>query len=111
MKEVKIRIHSFIDVITNSSTEIYVRADESTVGAVKELVDVLLAAAGSDKKADDLFDFKLVRDVEDEEADEYDYYDIQLLVTAKDGLHESVRAAQILSNLSGLFSVEAEYNG
>jgi len=55
-----IKIHSFIDVITNSSTEIYVRASQSSIDSVKKLVNSLLAFAGNKQTADDLFEFKLV---------------------------------------------------
>jgi len=56
----KVSIHSFIDVITNSSTEIYVRPQKNAIGAMKDLVDKLLKASGSDKSADELFEFKLI---------------------------------------------------
>lgn len=57
---ITIKIHSFIDVITNSSTEIYVQASESTIKSVKELVNGLLKMGGSTKTADDLFTFELI---------------------------------------------------
>ena len=56
MKSLIIPVHSFVDVITNSSSEIFISADDGTVKAVKELINNLLKGVGSDKTADDLFD-------------------------------------------------------
>lgn len=53
------RIHSVVDVITNSSTVIYTQATESTIKAFKDLTNALLKIAGSDANADDLFEFSL----------------------------------------------------
>ena len=55
-------VHSVVDVITNSSTTIYTMADETSIEAIKTLVNLLLEAADSDWKADDLFEFKLEYD-------------------------------------------------
>jgi len=55
---VKINIHSIIDLITNSSTEIFVHSD-NCVKPVKELLDEFLRLEGSNKKCDDLFDIFL----------------------------------------------------
>lgn len=57
--EIKLRIHSVVDVITNSSTVIYTNCDDSHIGFAKQMVDMILKEAGSDKTADDLFTFKL----------------------------------------------------
>ena len=58
----KLSIHSFSDVITNSSESIYVSATEKSIVMVKELINYFLQKAGSDKKADDLFTFELILD-------------------------------------------------
>lgn len=84
--EVVLRIHSMVDVITNSSSVTYVTAGEGSITKVKELINSLLSFSGSDKKADDLFDFKLSIDEErleelrkdklaDEEALDWDEVD------------------------------------
>ena len=57
---ITIPIHSFVDLITNSSSEIFVSADANTVKAVKKLIDNILKASGSDKTADDLFEISLL---------------------------------------------------
>jgi hypothetical protein len=38
-------VHSFVDVITNSSSEIFVAADKSTITAIKKLVDNIISAS------------------------------------------------------------------
>ena len=64
----RIPIHSFVDLITNSSSEIFVSADANTVKAVKKLIDNILKASGSDKTADDLFEIGLGYEVTDNET-------------------------------------------
>ncbi len=64
MKKLSIPIHSFVDVITNSSTVIYVQVHGKTVELMKDLVNYLLQKGGSEKTADDLFDFKVVNSEE-----------------------------------------------
>jgi hypothetical protein len=86
-------------MITNSSTEVYIHADEGTVSSVKELVDNILDGAGSTYKFDDLFVISLHRN--------------RVVVTPKsDGdvpnLSKIKEAAMTLSNLSGLFDITAE---
>lgn len=55
----KIIIQSLVDVITNSSTTIYQTANEDSIYYMKNIINGILLAAGSDKKADDLFDFSI----------------------------------------------------
>ena len=54
-----VRLQSVIDVITNSSTSIYVAAGDWTLNAIKDIINTSLEIAGSDLKADDLFTFEL----------------------------------------------------
>ena len=140
LPSLSIPVHSFVDLITNSSSEIYVYADEGTVTAVKELINNLLKGVGSDKTSDDLFTVVVGVDVEnptpykdrkpgdswyvrvpaDSEAgkaasvEQGGEYPIQtrVLVTAKEGTPEAITlAAKTLSNLTKLFSMESRYNG
>lgn len=53
-----IPIHSFVDLITNSSTEIYIQSTDKTVDMVKNLVNAILDASGSTYTCDDLFVIK-----------------------------------------------------
>ena len=58
MKQIKIPVHSMIDLITNSSTEIFVDS-ESSLKPAKELLAELLRMDGSDKSVDDVFTLSL----------------------------------------------------
>ena len=60
MKKIRLPIHSFVDVITNSSTVIYVQCHDKTIELAKELINEILEAGDVNKTADDLFEFKLV---------------------------------------------------
>jgi hypothetical protein len=64
MNELRINLHSISDVITNSSEVIYIATSNKGVSYLKELMNKLLKMGGSDKTADDLFEFKI-------EPDEY----------------------------------------
>lgn len=57
MNFLKLKTHSIIDVITNSSTEIFISSNNKTIEVAKEFINSLLKATGSKKEADDLFDF------------------------------------------------------
>lgn len=106
MKILTIPIHSFVDLITNSSTEVYVNADNGTIQAVKELINNILQGSGSTYNCDDLFDITL-----DGNEDDVTH---GIVVTAKSdvpNLSNVTAAAKILSNLTGLFDITAEYNG
>ena len=115
MNAITIRIHSFVDIITNSSSEIFVEANEKTIENVKNLVNSLLALAGSQSTCDDLFEMELVNrnNVEEDDEDyfEPDYPEVDLKVTPKVSDKEAEVAAKILSGLTEIFSIESTYNG
>lgn len=78
MKSIVINIHSFIDVITNSSTEIYCNAKDNALEMIEEVVQKVLTAAGSDKKFSDLFEcwyiaWDAMERQDDEELEEKDF--------------------------------------
>ncbi len=64
MSTLKISFHSFVDVITNSSTVIYVGCGDNTIKLAKELITSLLKVAGLNKTADDFFEFTVVQNQE-----------------------------------------------
>lgn len=66
LPKISINFHSIVDVITNSSTVIYVQCTSNTIKMTKELINSILNIAKSDKMADDLFDFKIVTNEENE---------------------------------------------
>lgn len=60
MKTITFKIHSFVDLITNSSSEVFIAASKSTVDTVKEIVNTLLKQSNSSATCDDLFDIDFV---------------------------------------------------
>lgn len=57
-----IKIHSQVDLITNSSTVIYTSASGDTIDKAKQLINAVLATAGNDLvtvNADSLYNFAL----------------------------------------------------
>lgn len=74
----RIPIHSFVDLITNSSSEVFVSASQKSVDTVKELVGNLLALSGCPVQPEELFSFELVntyraRDYRDVELSKEEY--------------------------------------
>ena len=86
---VKLTIQAFSDVITNSSSEVFIvtKATEGSDEWLREIIDELLRGADSDYMCDDLFDIK------------YDGWD--LTITAKE--QRAVKAANMLNRLKDLF--------
>lgn len=129
-----IPIHSFVDLITNSSSEVFVTATEKTVGTIKSLVDNILAAAGSPLKSDDLFKFQTI--IEETDEDTWDEVELDLAtpegkkywkknknneysprlsirVTVKGEVEDKKSAelaAKTLSALDNLFDISERYN-
>lgn len=64
----EIRIHSFTDLITNSSTTIFTYSDNS-LEACKEMIDEFFQALGVDKTCDDVFNLVVTLDDESSYAD------------------------------------------
>lgn len=75
------KLHSFVDVITNSSTVIYVSINQSekTIEKIKEFINKILIASESNKTFDDLFYIKTtfndIKDIKDRLADYTDIRD------------------------------------
>lgn len=109
MRKLVIKVHSIVDVITNSSTVIYTQADEGTIKSVKELINALLAIGKSELTADDLFEFSL--DDDEESHSDYGYNDVNLIVSCKSDNEHAIAAVKILNRLDSLFNHEAEYDG
>jgi hypothetical protein len=99
MKTFKIKLHSFVDVITNSSTEIFVRS-EKCIQPAKEMFAELLKLIGENKSVDEIFDIKI--DFEDPDDHDYKYDEVNendleetsgdtvLIITVKDKKYENL---------------------
>ena len=68
--EIEIKVHSFIDIITNSSSEIYVQASSRTIDSVHKLVNAILSMGNSQVKSEDLFEMELIDEGKEERYDE-----------------------------------------
>ena len=54
------RVKSKIDVITNSSSEVYTRVDYNTLTRLKDFIDNFLKTLGDSRNFDDLFSYKFI---------------------------------------------------
>lgn len=99
-----IKIQSVSDVITNSSTEIYVEATEYTLNGIRNIVNSILKSVDSEYTADDLFEFSL-----EKVKGDCDYSNISrgYRIIPKKPKYRS--AAFALSHLDQLFNMEAVY--
>ena len=96
--QILIPIHSFIDVITNSSTSVYVGCHDNSIKFAKELINDLLQAAGSEATADGVFTFSIQADFDTERdkiySDLSEYYSEEELegtdYTAKNNLAKAI---------------------
>lgn len=68
-----VKVQSFSDIITNSSTEVFTQADNTS--GVKRIINGVLIAAGSNYTCDDLFDITIEWD--DNAIDRYKEYQIE----------------------------------
>ena len=97
MKSISIPIHSFVDLITNSSSETYVTATKKTVKTLEELVDSLLEGTG--KTCSDVLEIEFV------DGDEYTA--AKIVAKAKDPSCE--KTAKILNKLASTFETLEVY--
>jgi hypothetical protein len=125
-----IHVHSFIDLITNSSTEIYIQASDKTVAAIKQVIDGILVAGGSAKRCADLFEVSLDKDrlledygdgakwtpdtfyqhtIDNSDGETVRNIYIKVSCTAPSS-EDGKAAAKVLSALTGLFDLQAIYS-
>lgn len=64
MKRINIKVQSVSDIITNSSTEVFMIYDEESVKQIKELVNAILDLGNYKERFDDLFECKITFDEE-----------------------------------------------
>ena len=120
------KVIGFSDVITNSSSEVFVMYDREGVESIKKLVDSILECADSNETFDTLFDIEFEldkdyiqsnKDMTKEELYEQALEDnwtgegyptiIGIKVTSKD--EKNAKAARLLSNIDKIFESENRY--
>jgi hypothetical protein len=133
MEHIELSIHSIIDVITNSSTEIYCSYDKQSVESAKSIINTILKIAGAEKTADDYFDIylwidkwalidiksqMLKEDYTEEEIDKLiaeknkiilkyaSDSSMRLIIATKDGAESNM-----LTKMWDIFNAEAVYDG
>lgn len=62
MQNMMVKIQSISDIITNSSSEVFVIYDQNGIDTIKDIVNSILKLAKSEYSCDDLFDIQLVWD-------------------------------------------------
>lgn len=127
-----LKIQSISDIITNSSTEVFMVYDDHSFKAIKELVNAILSINKDNKYTfDDLFTVEALfdkesflsenpeyKDLTDDELlqkayeydeDNYDSYPYvnNYIVKAKSKVHDDV--AQVLSQIDNIFQTYARY--
>lgn len=102
--EIRLNIHSIIDVITNSSTEIYTHACTNAKEFAYEALNEILKISGSNKKAEDLFDVT----IKTEEDSYRDTSESQIIIKAKDS---SISNMDLFEAFFRCIWKDAEYNG
>lgn len=88
------KVHSSVNLITNSSSVTFSTADEDSVEAVKNFVNEVLKLAKSDLKCEDVLDVTL--EVDDEDAiDEYEEKRTTYALVIKDKQGNNVPLGQL----------------
>jgi len=114
-------IHSFVDLITNSSSETYITASDKTVKVVKDIIKLFLENANIATPVDELFDVKLVytREEYDEKKKKYvewehegtsEYTPSRVKISVKPGVTDFGELVKVLNNLNGAFQSVEFYN-
>ena len=106
----KINLHSVIDLITNSSTEIYTYS-EGSVAACKEMINEFLKVMNIyDKTCDDLFELSIDSN-DDETCGDYNQYSAESFLIVSPKLPEYSNLAILLRKFLYSTNHEACYNG
>lgn len=114
MNTLIIPIHSFIDVITNSSSETYVTCDKQTVTAIKNILKLFLENANIATPVDEIFDvtlhykWKEDRIADGEDVDEsYENGPVYFKVTVKKEHKKNYgELTKLMNKLNDVFNAE-----
>lgn len=93
-------IHSIVNVITNSSTEIYTYVDDNADKAAKEMIDRLFRMMGVTDRAEDHFNISIGTDPK--------YSDTKVLKVTSRLTGEEIN---LITCLKSMINQHAEYNG
>ena len=74
MNKITFKVQSVSDIITNSSTEVFMVYNEDSIKQIKELVNAILDLSGNKERFDDLFECEITFDKE-RLLDEYPEYE------------------------------------
>jgi hypothetical protein len=121
MKTLTIPVHSFIDVITNSSSEVFVTCNGKTIEVVKSIIKLFLENANIATPVDELFAVELTYDNRDEGDEDYVCTDpdgadweagpTSLRVRLKDPTNPNFgELVKLLNQLNGCFTGEEYQN-
>lgn len=112
-------VHSFVDLITNSSSETYLTASDKTLGAIKDIIKLFLENANIATPVDELFDVKLVytgyndetgREEDMDGPDPDEFRPSRIKVSVKPGVTDFGELVKVLNALNSAFSAETFYN-
>ena len=76
-KEKRIKLQSFVSLITNSSTEVFSTVDKSSIEGLYKMIDSILKVGGSTKRAKDILEIKI--EFEDSLRDNYIDYVLDVI--------------------------------
>lgn len=65
MNKIVIKVHSFTDAISNSSSETFISCSNETVSTIRQIIDNILIISGSKKSTNDYFTLDLVTEITD----------------------------------------------
>lgn len=102
METIKIKLQSFIDLITNSSTEVFSTVSSGSIEGLYKLFDTILLAGGSNLKSKDIMDISI--EYSDSGKDEFYDYIIDLINEKEDKL-----SAEFNKELDSLTRYSYEY--
>lgn len=133
MKRFNLKVQTVSDIITNSSSEVFMVYDDKCINNIKELVNAILSINNTDVTFDDLFECKISFDKERllddcpeyidlteeellrkaKEHDDNDYdswpYINGVSITAKKNDKKVKDAAIVLSKIDEIFDSYAKY--
>jgi len=91
-----VKLHSFIGLITNSSTEFFVDHSDS-LEPCKDMLAEILSLMGSNAKVDDIFDVSIIKEDDEQPA--------RLQIEVKDPQYEGL-AKKVLNFIGSVEAIE-----